>query len=117
REGVGGVRAAREPLPAGTVYRRGTPDARPPPLDRNTLVPYTFLLKEMMGRRASCAVLLSLAVAAAVAGCSGPGARAEAPRQAGEELTVHRGPFRQRVLLTGELAAARGAGVRRAAPH
>ncbi|HEV8580809.1 MAG TPA: efflux RND transporter periplasmic adaptor subunit [Thermoanaerobaculia bacterium] len=55
-----------------------------------------------------CAALLGLAVAASLAGCSGAGARAEAPREAGEELTVRRGSFRQRVLLSGELAAARG---------
>jgi multidrug resistance efflux pump len=71
-------------------------------------VPYTFLLKEMMGMKPFCAALLGLAVAASLAGCSGSGASAEAPRQPGEDLTVHRGTFRQRVLLTGELAAARG---------
>jgi multidrug resistance efflux pump len=43
---------------------------------------------------------------APLAGCSGAGARAESSREAG--LTAHRGPFRQRLILSGELAAERG---------
>jgi HlyD family secretion protein len=55
------------------------------------------------------AVLLGLACLALLSGCSGPGARAEAVKaDPAEELTVHRGSFRQRQLLTGELAAERG---------
>jgi multidrug resistance efflux pump len=54
-------------------------------------------------RLLSVCLLLGLPV---LAGCSGAGARAEA--DAGDGLTVHRGPFRQRLLLTGELAAERG---------
>jgi multidrug resistance efflux pump len=55
------------------------------------------------------AALFGLWCLAALAGCSGAGARAEAPRgAAAEELTVRRGDFRRRVLLTGELEAARG---------
>ena len=73
-------------------------------LDRNTRLPYTFPLKEMM--RPIGAVLLVLASLPPLAGCSGPGARAE-DATAGE-LTVRRGSFRQRTLLTGELAAERG---------
>jgi multidrug resistance efflux pump len=56
----------------------------------------------------TCALLLGLALLASLAGCSGSGARAEAQRGASEELAVHRGSFRQRTLLSGELAAARG---------
>src|SRR5262245_10146927 len=52
------------------------------------------------------AALLVLACLPPLAGCSGPGASA-ADAAAGE-LTVHRGSFRQRMLLTGELAAERG---------
>jgi HlyD family secretion protein len=54
------------------------------------------------------AALLGLACLASLPGCSGPGARAEAEVSKASELTVRRGPFRQRVLLSGELAAARG---------
>src|SRR6185295_3642879 len=58
------------------------------------------------GMKSISAVLLSLACLALMPGCSAPG---EAARESeAGELTVHRGPFRQRVLLTGELAAARG---------
>jgi multidrug resistance efflux pump len=49
-------------------------------------------------------LLMALAVLAPLAGCSGRGARADAGAEAGE-LAAHRGTFRQRVLLTGELAA------------
>jgi HlyD family secretion protein len=52
------------------------------------------------------AVLLALTCLLVLAGCSGPGARAA--DAAADGLTVHRGPFRQRMLLTGELAAERG---------
>jgi len=51
------------------------------------------------------AACLLLACLAPLAGCSGTGARAESKE---EGLTVHRGPFRQRVILSGELAADRG---------
>jgi RND family efflux transporter MFP subunit len=51
------------------------------------------------------AALLALACPV-FAGCSGPGA-SPADAAAGD-LTVHRGSFRQRMLLTGELAAERG---------
>jgi multidrug resistance efflux pump len=40
------------------------------------------------------------------AGCSGEGARAQSSRDGG--LTVRRGTFRQRLILSGDLAAARG---------
>lgn len=52
------------------------------------------------------AALGGLACLLPLAGCSGSGARADAGQ--GEELEVHRGTFRQRVLLTGELAAEKG---------
>ncbi|HEY0511286.1 MAG TPA: efflux RND transporter periplasmic adaptor subunit [Thermoanaerobaculia bacterium] len=55
--------------------------------------------------RAACLLLLAC-LAACLAGCSGSGAHAESGREGG--LTVHRGPFRQRLLLSGELAADRG---------
>ncbi len=57
-------------------------------------------------RTSSAAVCLLLACLAPLAGCSGTGARAESSREAG--LTAHRGTFRQRVILSGELAAERG---------
>lgn len=60
----------------------------------------------MMRLRPTVTFLLGLAVLAPLAGCSGTGARADAGQS--EELSAHRGPFRQRVLLTGELAAERG---------
>jgi multidrug efflux pump subunit AcrA (membrane-fusion protein) len=60
----------------------------------------------MMRSRPSAAICLLLACLAPLAGCSGTGARAESGRD--EELTVHRGPFRQRLILSGELAAERG---------
>jgi multidrug resistance efflux pump len=60
----------------------------------------------MMRARPSAVCLLLLAAPALLAGCSGGGARAESGREAG--LTVHRGTFRQRVILSGELAADRG---------
>lgn len=56
-------------------------------------------------------LLLSLALAAPLAGCSGEGAHAEAPGAGGPsrgELVAHRGTFRQRLLLSGELEAERG---------
>ncbi|MFL6260023.1 MAG: HlyD family secretion protein [Thermoanaerobaculia bacterium] len=60
----------------------------------------------MVRARTTTAVCLLLACLAPLAGCSGGGARAESGREAG--LTVHRGSFRQRLILSGELAAARG---------
>jgi multidrug efflux pump subunit AcrA (membrane-fusion protein) len=57
-------------------------------------------------RTPSAAVCLLLACLAPLAGCSGEGARAESGREAG--LAVHRGSFRQRLILSGELAAERG---------
>jgi multidrug resistance efflux pump len=60
----------------------------------------------MVRARTSAAVCLLLACLALLAGCSGEGARAESSREAG--LAVHRGAFRQRLILSGELAAARG---------
>ncbi|HET6345045.1 MAG TPA: efflux RND transporter periplasmic adaptor subunit, partial [Myxococcota bacterium] len=50
--------------------------------------------------------LLPLICLLPLAGCSGRGAHAEAEADGG--LAVHRGVFRQRLLLTGELAAERG---------
>jgi multidrug resistance efflux pump len=47
-----------------------------------------------------------LACLASLAGCSGEGARAQSSREAG--LTAHRGSFRQRLILSGELEAERG---------
>lgn len=76
------------------------------PLDRNTRQPYTFVVKGMIGLRPLSVAALGLACLLPLAGCSGSGARADAGQS--EELTVHRGAFRQRVLLTGELAAERG---------
>ncbi|HEV2856742.1 MAG TPA: HlyD family efflux transporter periplasmic adaptor subunit [Thermoanaerobaculia bacterium] len=52
-------------------------------------------------------LVAGLACLAPLAGCSGTGARADAG-QGEDELAVHRGTFRQRVLLTGELAAEKG---------
>ena len=66
-------------------------------------MPYTF--KEMMRPRAA-AVCLLLSCLPLLAGCSGSGARAESGGDEG--LTVHRGSFRQRQILSGELAAERG---------
>lgn len=61
----------------------------------------------MVRARTSASVcLLLLACLAPLAGCSGTGARAESSREAG--LTAHRGVFRQRLILSGELAAERG---------
>jgi multidrug resistance efflux pump len=63
-------------------------------------------LKDMM--RPTCALLLASACLVPLAGCSGAG-RAEAAKDGGAgELRAHRGAFRQRELLTGELAAERG---------
>lgn len=59
-----------------------------------------------MRPRPSAACCLLLACLVPLAGCSGGGARAESGREGG--LAVHRGPFRQRVILSGELAAGRG---------
>ncbi len=58
----------------------------------------------MVRARAFSACLLLLGCLGLLAGCSGSGARAES--RGG--LTVHRGPFRQRLILSGELAAERG---------
>jgi multidrug resistance efflux pump len=52
-------------------------------------------------------LVAGLACLAPLAGCSGTGARADAG-QGQDELAVHRGAFRQMVLLTGELAAEKG---------
>src|SRR5947199_673636 len=57
-------------------------------------------------RTSSSVCLLLLACLASLAGCSGEGARAQSSREAG--LTAHRGAFRQRLILSGELAAERG---------
>jgi multidrug resistance efflux pump len=67
----------------------------------------------MMRTRPSAAVCLLLACLPGfstmmLAGCSGPGARAESGRDGEAGLTVHRGSFRQRQILSGELAAERG---------
>jgi multidrug efflux pump subunit AcrA (membrane-fusion protein) len=56
---------------------------------------------------ACCLLLGCLAGLIMLAGCSGSGARAESARE-GSGLTVHRGTFRQRLILSGELAAERG---------
>lgn len=66
----------------------------------------------MVELRSLPALLLSLALAAPLAGCSEEGARAEAqgsrdPSSQGG-LVAHRGTFRQRLLLSGELEAERG---------
>jgi HlyD family secretion protein len=57
---------------------------------------------------ATAAVLLlgCLATVGILAGCAGEGARAQSSRDGG--LTVRRGAFRQRLILSGDLAAARG---------
>jgi multidrug resistance efflux pump len=57
---------------------------------------------------ASAVVLLlgCLATLGGFVGCSGEGARAQSSRDGG--LTVRRGTFRQRLILSGDLAAARG---------
>jgi multidrug resistance efflux pump len=60
----------------------------------------------MMRARTSFFVGFLLACLAPLAGCSGAGARAESSRDPG--LTVHRGVFQQRLILSGELAAERG---------
>src|SRR5829696_7757492 len=60
----------------------------------------------MIRMRPIATFLLGFACLAPLAGCSGTGARADAGQS--EELAVHRGSFRQRALLTGELAAERG---------
>jgi multidrug efflux pump subunit AcrA (membrane-fusion protein) len=64
----------------------------------------------MTGLKPLPALVVGLACLLPLAGCSGTGARADASQggQGNEGLTVHRGPFRQRVLLTGELAAEKG---------
>jgi multidrug efflux pump subunit AcrA (membrane-fusion protein) len=59
-----------------------------------------------MRLRPTALCCLLLALPALLAGCSGSGARAESGRE--ESLVVHRGPFRPRVILSGELAAERG---------
>jgi multidrug resistance efflux pump len=53
-------------------------------------------------------LLLGFICLAPLAGCSGTGARADAGKDEAGEMAVHRGSFRQRALLTGELAAERG---------
>ncbi len=69
-----------------------------------------FLLKGMLRAKpiATAVVLLlgCLAALEAMSGCAGEGARAQSSRDGG--LTVRRGAFRQRLILSGELAAARG---------
>lgn len=60
----------------------------------------------MIGLKPLSVAALCLAFLLPLAGCSGTGARADAGKD--EELTAHRGTFRQRVLLTGELAAEKG---------
>ncbi|HET9210063.1 MAG TPA: efflux RND transporter periplasmic adaptor subunit [Thermoanaerobaculia bacterium] len=60
----------------------------------------------MRARTSASVCLLLLACPVLLAGCSGAGARAESRREA--ELTAHRGTFRQRLILSGELAAERG---------
>ncbi|HEY4596695.1 MAG TPA: efflux RND transporter periplasmic adaptor subunit [Thermoanaerobaculia bacterium] len=57
-------------------------------------------------RTSASAGLLLLACLAPLAGCSGEGARAQSSRETG--LTAHRGTFRQRLILSGELEAERG---------
>ena len=60
----------------------------------------------MIALKPLAAAALALACLLPLTGCSGSGARADAGKS--EELTARRGTFRQRVLLTGELAAERG---------
>lgn len=60
----------------------------------------------MIALRPLSVAALGLACLLPLAGCSGSGARADAGKS--EELTARRGTFRQRVLLTGELAAEKG---------
>jgi multidrug resistance efflux pump len=62
----------------------------------------------MVELRSLPALLLTLALAAPLAGCSGEGAHAEAPQGSRGELVAHRGTLRQRLLLSGELEAERG---------
>jgi multidrug resistance efflux pump len=62
----------------------------------------------MKGSRPLSFAVLALVGLAPLTGCTGSGARADAAKGPADELTVHRGAFRQRVLLTGELAAERG---------
>jgi multidrug efflux pump subunit AcrA (membrane-fusion protein) len=69
----------------------------------------------MVELRSFPVLLLCLALAAPLAGCSGEGAHAEASGSGGPsrdpsrgELVAHRGIFRQRLLLSGELEAERG---------
>jgi multidrug efflux pump subunit AcrA (membrane-fusion protein) len=62
----------------------------------------------MMGRRSSacCFLFACLACLASLAGCSNAGAHAQASQNHG--LEAHRGPFRQRLILSGELVAEKG---------
>jgi multidrug resistance efflux pump len=62
----------------------------------------------MMGTRSAplCLLLAFLACLAALAGCSGASAHAQAGRDSG--LVAHRGAFRQRLVLSGELVAEKG---------
>ncbi|HEV7783987.1 MAG TPA: efflux RND transporter periplasmic adaptor subunit [Thermoanaerobaculia bacterium] len=53
-------------------------------------------------------LLLGAALAAALSGCSEEGAHAAAQGEGGNALVAHRGTFRQRLLLSGELEAERG---------
>jgi HlyD family secretion protein len=67
----------------------------------------------MRSHSAACLLLLAALAGLAglstmMAGCSGTGARAESGREDADGLTVHRAPFRQRLILSGELAAERG---------
>jgi multidrug efflux pump subunit AcrA (membrane-fusion protein) len=61
-----------------------------------------------MGTRSAplCLLLACLACLASLAGCSGAGAHAQAGRDSG--LVAHRGSLRQRLILSGELAADKG---------
>ncbi|HEX9941116.1 MAG TPA: hypothetical protein VGG03_03805, partial [Thermoanaerobaculia bacterium] len=62
----------------------------------------------MKGLRSLSLGVLGLGCLAVLAGCSGSGARADAGKGGSGELVVRRGPFRERLLLTGELVAERG---------
>jgi multidrug resistance efflux pump len=53
-------------------------------------------------------LLLGASLLAPLSGCSEGGAHAAAQREGGDALVAHRGTFRQRLLLSGELEAERG---------
>jgi multidrug resistance efflux pump len=57
--------------------------------------------------RTALAILLALACLS-LPGCSGSGRAQGEAKAAGNDLTVQRGTFRERILLSGELAAERG---------